>query len=170
MLVPPSGEFSKQYRFCERVCSVKAFLDINSRSSCNSSNVFHRKNVVIVDRWGNYSYCSNKCFCQCWECQVDLLLQGTGISPSVQTEGNAPLRNLPPHTHWRKGHFVPFWTMESKKSRMGCIPDICHFFLHGQSFWRIKFTPKNANFLRYICKKKTPIFGVKSVKNANFSR
>ena len=22
------------------------------------------------------------------------------------------------------------------------------FFLHGQNFWRIKFTPKNANFLR----------------------
>ena len=28
------------------------------------------------------------------------------------------------------------------------IPHICHFFLHGQNFWRIKFTPKNANFLR----------------------
>ena len=28
------------------------------------------------------------------------------------------------------------------------IPDICHFFLHGQNFWRIKFTPKNANFSR----------------------
>ena len=22
------------------------------------------------------------------------------------------------------------------------------FFLHGQNFWRIKFTPKNANFSR----------------------
>ena len=29
-----------------------------------------------------------------------------------------------------------------------CIPYICHFFSHGQNFWRIKFTPKNANFLR----------------------
>ena len=27
------------------------------------------------------------------------------------------------------------------------------FFLHRQNFWRIKFTPKNANFSRYICKK-----------------
>ena len=32
------------------------------------------------------------------------------------------------------------------------IPDICHF-LHGQNFWRIKFTPKSANFLRKICRK-----------------
>merc|ERR1711952_233417 len=32
------------------------------------------------------------------------------------------------------------------------------FFLHGQNFWIIKFTPK------------TPIFRVKSVKNATFSR
>ena len=28
------------------------------------------------------------------------------------------------------------------------IPDICHFFLHWQNFWKIKFTPKNANFSR----------------------
>ena len=28
------------------------------------------------------------------------------------------------------------------------IPHIYHFFLHWQNFWRIKFTPKNANFLR----------------------
>ena len=27
------------------------------------------------------------------------------------------------------------------------------FFLHSQFFWRIKSTPKNANFSRYICKK-----------------
>ena len=42
-------------------------------------------------------------------------------------------------------------------------------FLHGHNFWRIKFTPKNANFSREICKK-TPLFSVKSVENANFSR
>ena len=30
------------------------------------------------------------------------------------------------------------------------IPHICHF-LHGQNFCRVKFTPKNANFLRKIC-------------------
>ena len=36
-------------------------------------------------------------------------------------------------------------------------------FLHRQNFWRIKFTPKNANFSRYICKK-TPIFRVTSEK------
>ena len=29
-------------------------------------------------------------------------------------------------------------------------------FLHGQNFWRMKFTPKNANFLREICKKSDP--------------
>ena len=28
-------------------------------------------------------------------------------------------------------------------------------FLHGQSFWRIKSTPKNANISRQICKKNT---------------
>ena len=47
------------------------------------------------------------------------------------------------------------------------------FFLHKQNLWRIKFTPKNANFSRLICKKlhffaqnlsKMPIFRVKSVK------
>jgi len=27
-------------------------------------------------------------------------------------------------------------------------------FLHSQIFWWIKFTPKNANFLRLICKKR----------------
>ena len=27
------------------------------------------------------------------------------------------------------------------------------FFLHRQNFWRIKFTPKYANFSRLICKK-----------------
>ena len=43
------------------------------------------------------------------------------------------------------------------------------FFLHWQNFWGIKFTPKNANFSRSICKK-TPLFRVKSLENANFSR
>ena len=43
------------------------------------------------------------------------------------------------------------------------------FFIHGQNFWIIKFTPKNANFSRQICKK-APLFRVKSVENANFSR
>ena len=28
------------------------------------------------------------------------------------------------------------------------------FFLHGQNFWRKKFTPKNANFSRLICKQR----------------
>ena len=42
---------------------------------------------------------------------------------------------------------VILWTLKTH------IPDICHFFLHGQNFWRIKFTPKNTNFSRYICKK-----------------
>ena len=28
------------------------------------------------------------------------------------------------------------------------IPDICHFFLHRQNLWRMKFTLKNANFSR----------------------
>ena len=50
-----------------------------------------------------------------------------------------------------------------------CIPDICQFFLHRQNFWRIKFTQKNANFAHEICKK-TPLFCVKSVEKANFSR
>ena len=57
------------------------------------------------------------------------------------------------------------------------IPHICHFFLHEQNFWRIKFTPKKmrklrqntqkiANFLCYYGKihSKLPIFRVKSVK------
>ena len=43
------------------------------------------------------------------------------------------------------------------------------FFLHGQNFWRIKFTPKNAYF-RVKSVKKTPLFREKSVENANFSR
>ena len=42
------------------------------------------------------------------------------------------------------------------------------FFLHGQNFWRKKFTPKNANFRVKSVKKAT--FRVKSVENANFSR
>ena len=33
------------------------------------------------------------------------------------------------------------------------IPHICHFF-YRQNFWIIKFTPKNANFSRKICKKR----------------
>ena len=33
------------------------------------------------------------------------------------------------------------------------IPYICHFFLHRQNFWRIKFTPKNATFSCKICRK-----------------
>ena len=29
------------------------------------------------------------------------------------------------------------------------IPDICHFFLHGQNFWRIKFTlKKRVNYVK----------------------
>ena len=55
------------------------------------------------------------------------------------------------------------------------IPDICHF-LHRQNFWRIKVTPKNANFCQFlpicteICTENAnfyqflPIFRVKSVK------
>ena len=42
------------------------------------------------------------------------------------------------------------------------IPDICHF-LHGQNFWRIKFTPKKrVNYDKIHSK--LPIFCVKSVK------
>ena len=39
------------------------------------------------------------------------------------------------------------------------------FFLHGQNFWIIEFTPKNTKSV-----KKTPLFRVKNVKNANFLR
>ena len=50
MLAPPSGKFFKQCRFCERVWAIRTCLEINFRMSCNFGNVFHRKNVVIVDR------------------------------------------------------------------------------------------------------------------------
>ena len=44
------------------------------------------------------------------------------------------------------------WT-EDKKAEMQWCAQLDHtlylsFFLHGQNFWRIKFTPKNANFSR----------------------
>ena len=46
-----------------------------------------------------------------------------------------------------------YWTIISNQSTMHIVASCQHtsnlsFFLHGQNFWRIKFTPKNANFLR----------------------
>ena len=43
------------------------------------------------------------------------------------------------------------------------IPDICHFFLHEQNFWRIKFTPKKrVNYDKIHSK--VPIFCVITAK------
>ena len=38
-----------------------------------------------------------------------------------------------------------FFIQITLRREIQSIPDICHFFLHGQNFWRIKFTP---NFTR----------------------
>ena len=62
MLASPSGKFLKQYSFCAKVWTV-IFLGIDSRNSYNFGNVFHRKNVVIAERWGR----------QCFDIVADIL-------------------------------------------------------------------------------------------------
>ena len=41
-----------------------------------------------------------------------------------------------------------FYNSRQQKSWVKTIPHICHFFYTGKIFWKIKFTPKNANFSR----------------------
>ena len=56
-----------------------------------------------------------------------------------------------------------FWRKELRIDYVPCIPDICHFFLHGQNFWRIKFTPKKrVNYDKIH--RKLPIFCVITAK------
>ena len=44
-------------------------------------------------------------------------------------------------------HIVTNYYIFSNSAKVSSIPDICHFFTRAK-FWRIKFTPKNANFSR----------------------
>ena len=39
---------------------------------------------------------------------------------------------------------IQYWWFSTLPAHTWCLS----FFLHGQIFWRIKFTPKNSNFLR----------------------
>ena len=52
---------------------------------------------------------------------------------------------------------------------MDCsIPEICHFFLHEQNFWRIKFTPKKCVNYGKI-HRKLPIFRVRYAEYAEYA-
>ena len=44
-------------------------------------------------------------------------------------------------------HIVTNYYIFSNSAKVSSIPDICHFFTRAK-FWRIKFTPKSANFSR----------------------
>ena len=68
-----------------------------------------------------------------------------GLEGLVMAIGMAMVAMLPMVTYYTLCHMV---AMRNYHDDGSAHTSYLSFFLHWQNFWRIKFTPKNANFSR----------------------